>query len=94
MGGAVPNAEVDADGGVGVGAASCVLITMTFWSIKSYTVPCRVIQLFIECPTTRWKLQRRSALYHLGRGSGSGWTLGSVRSDVTLGKTAPSGSTG
>ena len=56
--GATPNANVDADGGVDVDVdATCVLITMTFQSIKSYTAPCRVIQLFVECPTTRLKLQ-------------------------------------
>ena len=87
-----PNANVDASGGVDVDA-SCVLIMMTFWSIKSCTAPRRVKQLFVECPATRWKLQKRSALYHLGRASGSGRTSGSVRSDATLGKIALSGST-
>ena len=35
LGGADPDAEVDAGGGVDVGAASRVLIVMTFRSIKS-----------------------------------------------------------
>ena len=33
--GADPNAGVDADGGVEMDAASCVLMVMTFWSIRS-----------------------------------------------------------
>ena len=53
LGGAVPNAEGDADGGVEEDAASRVLILMTFWSIKSYTAPHRVKQLFVKCLTTR-----------------------------------------
>ena len=50
---ATPNACVDAGGGVDEDAASCVLITMTFRSIKSCTTPHRVRQLFVKCPTAR-----------------------------------------
>ena len=53
LGGADPNAEVDADGGVDVDAASCVLIVMTLWSIKSCTAPRSMMQLFVECRTTQ-----------------------------------------
>ena len=50
LGDAVSNAEGDADGGKDVDAASCVLILMTFRSIRSYTAPCSVKQLSVECP--------------------------------------------
>ena len=53
LGGADPNVEVDAGGGVDVDAASCVLIVMTFRSIRFYTAPRKVTQLLVECLTTR-----------------------------------------
>ena len=91
--GADLDAEVDADGGVDVDATSCVLIVMTFRSIKSWIAPHRVKLLSVECLVTRWKLQKRLALYQCGNGFGSGRISGSLRSDTTLGKTALSGST-
>ena len=50
-----PNAGEDAGGGAEVDATSYVLIVMTFRSIKSCTAPHKVMQLLVECPTTRWK---------------------------------------
>ena len=93
LGGADPNADEDVDGGVGVDAASSVLITMTFRSIRSCTVPRSVKQLSVECPATRWKLQKRFAWYHPGSGFDGGRISGSLRSNATLGKMALSGST-
>ena len=91
--GATPNAGKDADGGVDVDVASCVLITMTFRSIKSCMVPRRVKQLSVECPATRWKLQKRFVRYHPGCGFGGGQISRSLRSNATLRKTALSSST-
>ena len=93
LGSADLNTDVDADGGVGVDAASYVLITMTFWSIRSCTAPRSVKQLSVECPTTRWKLQKRFARYHPRSGFDGGQISGSLRSDATLGKTALNSST-
>ena len=53
LGGAGPNVEWDADGGVDADATSCVLILMTFRSIRSCTAPRKVMQLFVACPTMR-----------------------------------------
>ena len=88
-----PNAEADAGGGVDVDATSCVLMTMTFRSIRSCTALRNVKQLSVKCLATRWKLQKRFARYHPGSGFGNGRISGSLRSDATLGKTALSGST-
>ena len=72
--------------------ASCVSITIVPDSIKSWIAFRKVKQLSVECPTLRWKLQKRFTLYQCDSGFGGGRTSRNRRSDATFGRTAFSGS--